>query len=101
MKVKYSKVPEESQSDKIHVLKGENRHLKKIVKQLRKEIQRLQSRNDEIETLIEYVPIKEKEVVTKNKCIDCGKDARIVENLRGDGVNYYFCNHCGSKGPIK
>jgi len=97
------KIPEERQKEKIEDLKAENRKLRKEVKQLRKELTRTLAREETLKELYEEVEanIEQVEVINKPTCINCGsRKINIIEKLM-NGKDYYFCQDCRAKGPLK
>jgi transposase-like protein len=95
------KVPEERNKDKSDKLRSENNKLRKEVKQLRKELARLQNRDDNLKEIIEEIEIDNTEVIQKiPKCPACGSpNILIIPELR-EGIDYYSCNQCNSRGTL-
>lgn len=101
MKRGNKKVPEERARDKLEDYKKEFKRLKKENEQLRKELHRLQSRDESLQELLEEfeeIAKEEKNRIINPKCPKCGShDITMLGQLR-DGVDYYDCNTCGSRG---
>jgi hypothetical protein len=103
-KNKSHKVPEERNRDRIEKLAAENRRLRKEVQQLRKELSKMVSKDDDFKELLEefQAEVKEQEISdTSTRCRSCGsKRVSIIKKLRDD-LDYYFCEECEARGPIK
>jgi predicted RNA-binding Zn-ribbon protein involved in translation (DUF1610 family) len=103
MKKGRSRIPEERHKDKIEDLKAENRKLRKEIQQLRKELTRTFVREETLKELYEEVEsnLERVEVEIKPSCPNCGsKKVNIIEKLM-NGKDYYFCQECNTRGPVK
>lgn len=97
------KVPEERQKEKIEDLKAENRKLRKEVQQLRKKLTRTFAREETLKELYEEAEanIEQIKIINLPSCPNCGnKKINVIEKLI-NGKDYYFCQNCDAKGPLK
>lgn len=101
MKRGNKKAPEERSRDRLEDYKKEFRRLKKENDQLRKQISRLENRDESLKELLEefeQIAEEEKSRIKQVYCPKCkSTDITILGQLR-DGIDYYDCNVCGSRG---
>lgn len=104
MRNRHRKVPEKRRREHDEDLRAENQKLRKEIKQLRKQLSRMHFREEEIQEFIEEFEvesqIQETEAVAR-RCPNCrSAGIKILEKIRGN-TDYYSCEACGSKGPLK
>lgn len=98
-----NKIPEETERTRNENLRGQNQRLRKEVQRLRKENEKLRGRDAELVDLLQDDSPTEKmlDIEKTLNCPECGSQhIRIITKLRGD-IDYYFCDSCPAKGPIK
>ena len=98
------KIPEQKESSKREDLRAENRKLRKEVQLLRREIFKMIHRDEDVKEIIEEHLLQEEEnrvEEIKYTCKKCRSSNVIIMKDIRPGIDYYSCQECSSKGPIK